>query len=97
MGVILLRRQRQADGHGGSLPRFTVNTDAAVVLFHHLLDDGQAQPGAFSPFFGGEEGFKDILHQGGIDPGAGIGNMNADPGPVLFGGDGKGPPSFSMA
>src|SRR6185369_3065797 len=78
-------------GHGeeedeaGADADFALDFKDAVGLLDDAEDGGEAEAGAASGGFGGEEGFEDAGLGGGVHAAAGIGDGEADPGE--FGGD----------
>src|SRR4030042_2963477 len=53
-----IREKREMDGKSGSLAFLAFHADGAVVFLDDTIDDGEAQTGSDSDFFGGEKGIE---------------------------------------
>src|ERR1051326_2106277 len=76
--------QRESEARAAT--EFAFNGDLAAVRLHQMLDDGQAQPGAFGAlrtrFVGPVQTFEDAWQIGLRNANAGVFNVNHCP-PVL--------------
>ena len=62
-----------------SASRLRVEEDAAAMLGHDVVGDGQALAGTLADRFGGEEGIEDPVPDGLRDSGSGVGNGHLHP------------------
>ena len=69
-----LRLQGQIDAENGPGAGCTGNVNKAVVLFDDTVSYGQAEPGPFTHFLGGEEGLKDVCLDIHVHARAAVGN-----------------------
>ena len=88
--------RREAQAHGGALPRHRFDLDRAARLLGEAVDHGQAEPGALALFLGGEERVHHPRQHLGGHAGARIGDAEADGAarplaPLVARGDGDAP------
>ena len=84
---------RNEDAELGAAADFAVELDPAAVILDDFLSGGEAEAGAFSGFFGGEESFEDTLAIFRGDAAAVVANGDDDEG----GGEGFGTGSVGAA
>lgn len=77
-------------GKGGSQAWLGFDAQPAVRLFQQMLDDGQAQTGAFAGLFGGVIGLEDALDGDGGDAGAVVGDADFHQGRLVLEGKAAG-------
>src|SRR3989339_1822948 len=76
----------ELDGKNSPLIKLAVYFNGPIMLFHYLITQAQAEPGAFSFFFCGIERLEKMLLYFFRDPGAGIAYPELKKAPGVFGG-----------